>query len=186
VSWPRCRRAFCARAELARYRGDVDEAERLMREWLSHTTKFGFDPNSADLARLVDILISQGRDDDAARALDDLGRPLSGLPRRRIQRAVRRARLARLDGRQDDVPGLLADLVDEHDLPPEQAIRYVESAYAALHRADTSTASDLLDELDRRAGDVGLVLLPQERAFIDDVRHRVATSGSEAGRTLNR
>jgi predicted ATPase/class 3 adenylate cyclase len=169
------RGSLAARADLARYRDDLDEAERLMREWLPQTAHPGFEPNPAEVARLVDVLIDQSRTDDAARALDDLGPPLSGTPRRRTQRAVRRARLARLDGHPQDAPGLLDEAVDDHELPPEQVIRYVESAYAALHRVDLPAVTGLLDELDGRAADVGLVLPPREQARVNDLRHRLAT-----------
>ena len=58
---------------------------------MSDTAPFGLEPHPADVVRLVDILISQGRTDDAARALDDLGAELSGTPRYRTDRAVLRA-----------------------------------------------------------------------------------------------
>jgi predicted ATPase/class 3 adenylate cyclase len=172
--------SLAARADLALYRGDLEEAEQLTRECLSPTAQSGLEPNPADIARLVDILISQGRTDDAARALDDLGPPLAGTSRRRTERAVRRARLARLDGRPDDVPALLAEAVDDDELPPEQVIRYVESAYAAVHKGDTLAVTDLLDQLDRRIDDVGLVLPPQEQARVHDLRHRLATATATA------
>jgi hypothetical protein len=174
------RESIAARADLARYRGDLDEAERLMREWLLHTARPGFEPNPAEVALLVDILIDQGRTDDAARILDDLGPPLLGTARRRTQQAVRRARLARLAGRPHDVPRLLDEAVDDGQLPPEQVIRYVESAYAALHRADPRAATALVDELDRRTRDVGLVLPPHEQATVRHLRGEV-TRPSAAG-----
>jgi predicted ATPase/class 3 adenylate cyclase len=180
------RGSLAARAELARYRGDLEEAERLTRECLSDTARSGLEPHSADIARLVDVLIGQGRTDDAARALDDLGPPLSGAPQVRTLRAVLRARLARLDGRPDDVPALLAEAVDNDALRPEQVIRYVESAYAAIYQGDMKAVQDLLEELDRRANNVGLVLPPQEQARVDDLRHQVAASTARAVSTPQR
>jgi hypothetical protein len=40
--------------------------------------------------------------------------------------------------------------------------------------------TDLLDQLDRRIDDVGLVLPPQEQARVHDLRHRLATATATA------
>lgn len=169
-----------ARADAASRRAALDEAERLTRECLAEIARSGPGPHPADVARLVDILICQGRLDDAAWAFDDLGPPPSCPPHLHTLRVVLRARLARLDGRPDDVPALLAEAIDDDELRPEQVIRYVESAYAAVHHGDVLAVTDLLDELDRRSADVGLVLPPQEQARVNDLRHQVASPSAAA------